>query len=117
MTRFRDATVADYIKIYGELPEYTMRAWIYEDDEKIYGIGGIVLKNGRNTAFLNILEKPPAKAAYRAITEGLSRMKALGLTILAVRDENEITSKRLLTKFGFEPVNYNDGQEIWEQTR
>lgn len=106
--QLRPATKDDYEYFYNAPVEYTVRAYVLEDDGTRIGIGGMVLVKGQYTVFLNKKENISDIQAWRAIKLGLKLLKIDGIPVLAIRDKNIKSSTKLLKKLGF---NYIIGKE------
>jgi hypothetical protein len=107
----RPAVKEDFIEIYGQLPKNTAKAWALVVDNELYGIGGIALVSFSYTAFCKQAEgkKLPKTIWYKAILQGFAKIKETGVNILAVRDQELESSKRLLERLGFKLIK--EGKE------
>jgi N-acetylglutamate synthase-like GNAT family acetyltransferase len=113
---FRDCTTSDFLKAYGELPEFTIRGWVAEKEGIVLGCGGVVMKPMSYTAFLKVdnIEVISKREVYKLIKVGLQRILEMQLPVLyAIRDKELNSSLSLLKKMGFSLVYEVDEQEIW----
>jgi hypothetical protein len=114
--KLRFATLDDFIYFYGHTPKYTIKAWVYEHEGVLLGIGGIVIYRESYNLFLKVNNaiKCSKKILYHAILQGMNEIKKTKLPYTAIRDCTLDSSKRLLEKLGFQYLLTNtDKQEVY----
>lgn len=99
--KFRAATYEDLRDWYGEVPAYTIRAWVLEVDGKVLGVGGLAYLKGRpNHLFTEW--KPELKrwplAMVKAMRRGLSHLH--GVPALARIHPDEPGAERISQMMG-----------------
>lgn len=114
MSELRWATLDDVEAFYGCRPPQTIRAFAFEAEGRLLGIGGLSREGGNIVAFIDL--KPEAKQHKKALVRALrTGYQALfngnKLPIIAVADSNEPTAKGLLEHFGF--VHMENGVFTW----
>lgn len=112
----RAATTEEF-KQYGENLGFSVRAWVLEMENKIIGIGGVVLKNGAWTTFLKVCDDSfkNKRVLYLAMKNGFDRILMMKLPVLyAIKDKELATAEGLLKKFNFRSVGINNDEEIYK---
>jgi hypothetical protein len=112
MIKLRPATQEDVIKFARDKLYLSIQAWVYEEDGVVIGMGGLILSK-LPIVFLEIKDvNLPKRTIWRAIQEGLKNIGDRG-TLYAIRNTEKPSSKRLLTKLGFDFKCFLDDKEIW----
>ena len=102
----RPASASDVVAFYGHEPVCRMRAFVAVREGVPIAIYGVYWHEGRPIVFSSL--KPPMRKQRKSIVKGIRILMdfidRLGLTVLALADENEATAPRLLCLLGFKPT-------------
>jgi FMN phosphatase YigB (HAD superfamily) len=99
----RPATAGDMEAYYGHRNKQTAWVWAGLVDGEVVGIGGWSYVAGDPIAFLDLKDeaRPYKVTIWRGIKRVLAEAQSRGVRLIAIRDEDELSSTRLLTRAGF----------------
>ncbi len=113
----RYSTRDDAVQFFGINPKSSFIGVSLIVDNVVVGIGGFSFESGYVKVFCDL--KDDARKYKRLIVKGckmvMEKANERKRCILAVRDDQEKNSKRLLESLGFEYFMQNaDGSEVWK---
>lgn len=103
---FRDATLDDAIKFYGDYPPARFRGFVIERGQELLAIAGVYYVKGHPVAFSDLSDairkhKKLIASGARFMCEFMDAMKT---PIFALASQCEPTAPYLLAKLGFKPT-------------
>ena len=113
----RAATEADLIAFYGSLPPVTTQAWVGIADGEVFGVLGLA-RDADTLVFFSDY-KPEAKQHLKRMTvlKLIRSMRDIirkrGVPVIALADEREPDSAKLLTRLGFEFIEQTEGGGLY----
>ena len=113
----RPATEADFLTMFGEPPEWRVRALAAEIEGRLVGLGGLGLMTPSETwvCFMRATDEFRAHpvALHRAGLRMMDEARRLGIRrLVALAEPGIAAAERWLSRFGFAPEKI-DGETVW----
>lgn len=103
---FREATLEDAVKFYGDYPPSRFRGFVVEKDNDLLAIIGVYYVKGYPVAFSDLSDS--VRAHRKIIAKGVRFMceylDSLKFPVYALASQCEKTAPYLLAKCGFKPT-------------
>ncbi len=114
----RPATIADVLRYYGERPRQTLKAVVVTLNDEPVGIIGLA-QEGRCLKLFSefqpvLRDQLRCMTVLRAIKKAMSFVKAARLPVVAITQENEPDSPRILERLGFKFHSHSDSGDVYE---